>query len=49
MADEKIPPQEIVFANNNGAKLVRALRNTPMASLIGSLPDSKTKQEKQQR
>ena len=37
MPDEKIQPQEIVFPNNNGAKLVTALRGTPMASLIESL------------
>ena len=49
MTDEKIQPQEIVFQNNNGAKLVRALRDTPMASPIESLPDLKTKQEKQKR
>ena len=37
MPDEKIQPQEIVFPNNNAAKLVSALRDTPMASLIESL------------
>jgi hypothetical protein len=37
MPDEKIQPQEIVFPNNNGAKLVAALRATPMASLIEAL------------
>ena len=34
MPDEKIQPQEIVFPNNNGAKLVAAWRGVPMASLI---------------
>ena len=37
MPDEKLQPQEIVFPNNNAAKLVSALRDTPMASLIESL------------
>ena len=37
MPDEKIQPQEIVFPNNNGAKLVSTLRGVPMASLIESL------------
>ena len=37
MPDEKIQPQEIVFPNNNGAKLVTALRGTAMASLIEAL------------
>ena len=37
MPDEKIQPQEIVFPNNNGAKLVAALRGVPMASLIEAL------------
>ena len=37
MPEERIQPQEIVFPNNNGAKLVTALRGTPMASLIESL------------
>jgi hypothetical protein len=37
MPDEKIQPQEIVFPNNNAAKLVSVLRNTPMASVIESL------------
>ena len=37
MPDEKIQPQEIVFPNNNAAKLVSALRDTPMAGLIESL------------
>ncbi|HMH02171.1 MAG TPA: hypothetical protein VK555_12190, partial [Terriglobales bacterium] len=34
MPDETIQPQEIVFPNNNGAKLVTASRGTPMAALI---------------
>jgi urocanate hydratase len=37
MPDEKIQPQEIVFPNNNGAKLVSVSRGTPMAGLIESL------------
>jgi hypothetical protein len=37
MPDEKIQPQEIVFPNNNVAKLVTALRGAPMAGLIESL------------
>jgi hypothetical protein len=37
MPDEKIQPQEIAFPNNNKAKLVTALRGTPMASLIEAL------------
>jgi hypothetical protein len=37
MPEEKIQPQEIVFPNNNGAKLVMALQSTPMASLIQAL------------
>jgi hypothetical protein len=37
MPDEKIQPQEIVFQNNNRAKLVSASRHTPMANLIESL------------
>ena len=37
MPDKKIQPQEIVFPNNNGAKLVTASRDTPMASLIEAL------------
>jgi len=37
MPDETIQPQEIVFPNNNGAKLVTASRGTPMAGLIESL------------
>jgi len=37
MPDEKIQPQEIGFPNNNGAKLVTALRGTAMASLIEAL------------
>jgi hypothetical protein len=37
MPDEKIQLQEIVFPNNNGAKLVSVSRGTPMASLIESL------------
>lgn len=43
MPDEKIQPQEIVFPNNNVAKLVAALRGTPMASLIESLGISSPK------
>lgn len=41
--------KEIVFSNNNAAKLVAASRDTPMASPIESLPDSKTKEQKQER
>ena len=37
MPDEKIQPQELVFPNNNGAKLVSASHGTPMASVIESL------------
>ncbi len=37
MPDEKIQPQEIVFPNNNVAKLVAASRGASMASLIESL------------
>ncbi|HEV2716986.1 MAG TPA: DUF4231 domain-containing protein [Terriglobales bacterium] len=37
MPDEKIQPQEIVFPNNNGAKLVSVSRGTPMAGLIERL------------
>src|SRR5438034_11012018 len=37
MPDEKIRPQEIVFPNKNGAKLVTASRDTSMATLIKSL------------
>ena len=37
MPDEKIQPQEIVFPNNNGAKLVSVSRGTPMAGLIEPL------------
>jgi hypothetical protein len=37
MPDEKIQPQEIVFPNNNVAKLVAASRGTPMVSLIEPL------------
>ena len=37
MPDETIQPQEIVFPNNNGAKLVTASRGTPMAGLIEPL------------
>ena len=37
MSDEKIQPQEIVFSNNNAAKLVSASRDAPMANLIESL------------
>jgi hypothetical protein len=37
MPDEKIQPQEIVFPNNNVAKLVAASRGALMASLIESL------------
>ena len=37
MPDEKIQLQEIVFSNNNGAKLVTASLGVPMASLIESL------------
>jgi hypothetical protein len=37
MPDEKVQPQEIVFPNNNGAKVVSVSRDTPMASLIESL------------
>jgi hypothetical protein len=37
MPDEKIQPQEIVFPNNIGAKLVSASRGTPIVSLIESL------------
>src|SRR6266566_2330695 len=37
MPDERIQPQEIVFPNNNGARLVAASAGTPMASLIESL------------
>jgi hypothetical protein len=43
MPAEKIQPQEIVFPNNNVAKLVAALRGTPMASLIESLGISSPK------
>ena len=37
MPDEKVQPQEIVFPNKNGAKVVWVSRDTPMASLIESL------------
>ena len=37
MPDEKIQPQEIVFPNNNGAKIVSASRDTLMAGLIEPL------------
>jgi len=37
MPDEKIQPQQIVFPNNNGAKLVSVSRGTPMAGLIEPL------------
>ena len=37
MPDGKIQPQEIVFLNNNAAKLVSASPGAPMASLIESL------------
>jgi hypothetical protein len=37
MPDEKIQPQEIVFPNNNGAKLVSVSRGTPIAGLIEPL------------
>lgn len=37
MPDEKIQPQEIVFPNNNRAKLVSVSRGTPMAGLIEPL------------
>ncbi|HEX4696881.1 MAG TPA: hypothetical protein VH254_04340 [Candidatus Udaeobacter sp.] len=43
MPDETIQPQEIVFPNNNGAKLVTASRGTPMAALIKSLGISQPK------
>ena len=43
MPDETIQPQEIVFQNNNGAKLVTASRGTPMAALIKSLEISQPK------
>src|SRR5262249_3637431 len=43
MPDEKIQPQEIVFQNNNRAKLVTALRGTPMDGLIESLEISQPK------
>ena len=43
MPDETIQPQEIVFENNNGAKLVMASRGTPMAALIKSLAISQPK------
>ena len=43
MPDETIQPQEIVFQNNNGAKLVTASRGTPMAALIKSLGISQPK------
>src|SRR5438552_16076694 len=43
MPDEKIQPQEIVFPNNNGAKLVAASRATPVASLIEALGISPSK------
>src|ERR1700758_3284242 len=43
MPDEKIQPQEIVFPNNNAAKLVAASRDTPMAGLIESLEISAPK------
>ncbi|MGA7274427.1 MAG: DUF4231 domain-containing protein [Candidatus Udaeobacter sp.] len=34
MPDEKTQPQEIVFPNNNGAKLVSVSRGVPMAGLV---------------
>jgi hypothetical protein len=37
MPDEKTQPQEIVFPNNNSAKLVSVSRGTPMARLIEPL------------
>src|SRR5262249_36737822 len=37
MPNEKMQPQEIVFPNDNGAKLVLASRGIPTASLIDSL------------
>jgi hypothetical protein len=37
MPDGKIQPQEIVFPNNNAAKLISASPGAPMASLIESL------------
>ena len=37
MPDEKIQPQEIVFPNNNRAKLVSVSRGTPIAGLIEPL------------
>src|SRR5262249_24726856 len=37
MPDEKMQPQEVVFPNKTVAKLVSALRDTSMASLIESL------------
>ena len=37
MPDEKIQSQEIVFPNNNGAKLVSVSRGAPMAGLIEPL------------
>ena len=43
MPNENIQPQEIVFPNNNRAKLVTALRGTPMDGLIESLGISQPK------
>jgi hypothetical protein len=43
MPDEKIQPQEIVFPNSNGAKLVSVSRGTPMAGLIEPLGISSPK------
>ena len=43
MPDKKIQPHEIVFPNNNRAKLVTALRGTPMDGLIESLGNSQPK------
>ena len=43
MSDEKIQPQEIVFPNNNRAKLVAASPGSPIASLIESLEISPPK------
>lgn len=50
MPDETIQPQEIVFPNNNGAKHVAvAWRTDGRPVPIESLPDSKTKEQKQER
>jgi hypothetical protein len=43
MPDETIQPQEIVFPNNNGAKLVTASRGAPMDGIIESLGISQPK------